>query len=138
MIGRAALGAPWIFRALRAGLGAPQAPAAPPTATEVRDIILAHLDDLYAFYGEYTGLRVARKHLGWYRDGVAALSLGTAPAAPTTTDAGTADTFYALARASECAETQRSLVLAWLSVACTGLRDDEEVARSAGAQRRVG
>jgi tRNA-dihydrouridine synthase B len=32
----------------------------------VRDTILAHLESLYAFYGEETGLRVARKHLGWY------------------------------------------------------------------------
>jgi tRNA-dihydrouridine synthase B len=32
----------------------------------VRDIILAHLDSLYAFYGEETGVRIARKHLGWY------------------------------------------------------------------------
>ena len=33
---------------------------------EVRDIILAHLDSLYSFYGEDTGVRIARKHLGWY------------------------------------------------------------------------
>jgi tRNA-dihydrouridine synthase B len=33
---------------------------------DVRDIILAHLDALYAFYGEETGVRIARKHLGWY------------------------------------------------------------------------
>jgi tRNA-dihydrouridine synthase B len=33
---------------------------------EVRDIILAHLDSLYVFYGEGTGVRIARKHLGWY------------------------------------------------------------------------
>ena len=34
--------------------------------TEVRDILLGHLDDLYAFYGEQQGVRIARKHLGWY------------------------------------------------------------------------
>jgi len=65
MIGRAAQGRPWIFREidhyLRTGrdLG-------PPTGSEVRDIMLAHLDHLYCFYGEYTGVRVARKHLTWY------------------------------------------------------------------------
>ncbi|MGB5591335.1 MAG: tRNA dihydrouridine synthase DusB [Gammaproteobacteria bacterium] len=65
MIGRAAQGRPWIFREidhyLRTGLD-----LAPPTSSEVRDIMLAHLDQLYSFYGEYIGLRVARKHLSWY------------------------------------------------------------------------
>ena len=65
MIGRAAQGRPWIFREidhyLRTGLD-----LAPPTGSEVRDIMLAHLDQLYSFYGEYIGLRVARKHLSWY------------------------------------------------------------------------
>jgi len=65
MIGRAAQGRPWIFREidhyLRTGLD-----LAPPTGCEVRDIMLAHLDQLYSFYGEYVGLRVARKHLSWY------------------------------------------------------------------------
>jgi len=65
MIGRAAQGRPWIFREidhyLRTGrdLG-------PPASIEVRDIMLAHLEHLYSFYGEYTGVRVARKHLSWY------------------------------------------------------------------------
>ena len=65
MIGRASHGAPWIFRAVNARLGA--AVAAPPLLrADVRDIILAHLDSLYLFYGEETGVRIARKHLGWY------------------------------------------------------------------------
>jgi len=65
MIGRASHGAPWIFRAVNAHLAARNAT---PTLlrAEVRDIILAHLDSLYVFYGEETGVRIARKHLGWY------------------------------------------------------------------------
>jgi tRNA-dihydrouridine synthase B len=64
MIGRAAQGRPWIFRELRAGLA--NAVAAPPLLEEVRAIMLSHLEALYSFYGEAKGVRVARKHLGWY------------------------------------------------------------------------
>ena len=65
MVGRASHGAPWIFRAVNAHL---QSGIATPTLqrAEVRDIILAHLDSLYFFYGEECGVRIARKHLGWY------------------------------------------------------------------------
>jgi tRNA-dihydrouridine synthase B len=67
MIGRASHGAPWIFRAVNAHL---RARNETPTLLrgDVRDIILAHLDSLYVFYGEETGVRIARKHLGWYCD----------------------------------------------------------------------
>lgn len=65
MIGRAAQGRPWIFREvnffLRCGVS-----ARPVALAEVRDILLAHLEALYSFYGEDTGVRVARKHLSWY------------------------------------------------------------------------
>jgi tRNA-dihydrouridine synthase B len=64
MIGRAAQGRPWIFRELRAGLAGTV--AAPPLLEEVRAIMLSHLEALYSFYGEMKGVRVARKHLGWY------------------------------------------------------------------------
>jgi tRNA-dihydrouridine synthase B len=65
MIGRASHGAPWIFRAVNVRLREGIVP--PPLArVEVRDIILAHLDSLYFFYGEESGVRIARKHLGWY------------------------------------------------------------------------
>lgn len=64
MIGRAAQGRPWIFRELHAGLAGKS--AAPPVLAEVRDIMLSHLEALYSFYGESQGVRVARKHLGWY------------------------------------------------------------------------
>lgn len=67
MIGRAAHGAPWIFRDVNSLLtnGVTLAPLAPAAQG---DIILAHLDSLYAFYGEQRGVLVARKHLGWYCD----------------------------------------------------------------------
>ena len=65
MIGRAAHGSPWIFRDVNYFLSHGKIAPALPLA-EVRDTILAHLESLYAFYGEETGLRVARKHLGWY------------------------------------------------------------------------
>ncbi len=64
MIGRASFGEPWIFRAVDAYLDARA--SQPLSRGEVRDIILAHLDSLYGFYGEETGVRIARKHIGWY------------------------------------------------------------------------
>jgi tRNA-dihydrouridine synthase B len=65
MIGRASHGAPWIFRTVNAWLGAGITPP-PLLRADVRDTILAHLDSLYVFYGEESGVRIARKHLGWY------------------------------------------------------------------------
>jgi tRNA-dihydrouridine synthase B len=65
MIGRAAQGRPWIFREIAHFLATGET-LAPPSPREVRDILLGHLDDLYAFYGEPQGVRIARKHLGWY------------------------------------------------------------------------
>ncbi len=67
MIGRAAQGRPWIFREI-AMLLAGTTPA-PPSAAEVRDIMLGHLRDLYEFYGVEAGVRIARKHIGWYCSG---------------------------------------------------------------------
>jgi tRNA-dihydrouridine synthase B len=65
MIGRAAQGRPWIFREIAHYLATGERLPEPPIA-EVRDILLGHLEDLYAFYGEAMGVRIARKHLGWY------------------------------------------------------------------------
>jgi len=65
MLGRAAHGAPWIFRAVNSWLTT-QKSIASLSRLEVRGIILSHLESLYAFYGEDTGVRFARKHLGWY------------------------------------------------------------------------
>jgi len=68
MIGRAAQGRPWIFREidhyLQTGSKLPE-----PDVAEVRDILLGHLQNLYAFYGDFTGVRVARKHISWYSKG---------------------------------------------------------------------
>ncbi|MBP6749556.1 MAG: tRNA dihydrouridine synthase DusB [Xanthomonadaceae bacterium] len=65
MIGRAAQGRPWIFREIAHYL-ATGGTLPPPTLTQIRDILLGHLDHLHAFYGEPQGVRIARKHLGWY------------------------------------------------------------------------
>jgi tRNA-dihydrouridine synthase B len=65
MIGRAAQGRPWIFDEVNFFLSTGETRAV--LALEnVRDIMRAHLEDLYAFYGDETGVRVARKHLSWY------------------------------------------------------------------------
>ena len=65
MIGRGAQGRPWIFREiahyLATGEKLPE-----PTPAEVAAILLGHLEHLHAFYGELAGVRIARKHLGWY------------------------------------------------------------------------
>ena len=65
MIGRAAQGRPWIFREIGHFL-ATGTPLAPPLVAEVKRLLLDHLQDHYALYGEYTGVRSARKHIGWY------------------------------------------------------------------------
>ena len=65
MLGRAAQGRPWIFDEVNFFLATGRNRAALPLQ-KVRDIIRAHLEDLYAFYGDETGVRVARKHLNWY------------------------------------------------------------------------
>lgn len=65
MIGRAAQGRPWIFREIAHYLTQRTQPP-PPAPHEIRDILVAHLEALHAFYGEQTGVRVARKHVGWY------------------------------------------------------------------------
>jgi len=64
MIGRAAQGRPWIFREVAHFL-AHGTLLAPPTVREVQTWLTDHLHDHYALYGEYTGLRSARKHIGW-------------------------------------------------------------------------
>lgn len=69
MIGRAAQGRPWIFREVDHYLRTGNM-LAPPSYEEMRALLLEHLDDHYLFYGEHTGLRTARKHIGWYVDGL--------------------------------------------------------------------
>ena len=65
MIGRAAQGRPWIFDEVNFFLSNGEL-RADLALEKVRDIMRAHLEDLYAFYGDETGVRVARKHLSWY------------------------------------------------------------------------
>ena len=65
MIGRAAQGRPWIFREVAHFLATGEH-LAPPLVAEVRRALLDHLQDHYSLYGEYTGVRSARKHIGWY------------------------------------------------------------------------
>lgn len=68
MIGRAAQGRPWIFREIQHYLETGEH-LAEPTPLEVRDILIGHLNNLYEFYGEETGVRIARKHISWYSKG---------------------------------------------------------------------
>ena len=69
MIGRAAQGRPWLFREiehfLKTGERMP-----PPRIDEIQQVMNEHLEDHYAFYGEFTGVRTARKHIGWYTRGL--------------------------------------------------------------------
>ena len=65
MVGRAAQGRPWIFREIAHFLATGEL-LPEPSLQEVRDVLLAHLGHLHAFYGEAAGVRIARKHLGWY------------------------------------------------------------------------
>ena len=69
MIGRAAQGRPWIFREVAHFL-ATGTHLAPPLVAEVRRLLLDHLQDHYALYGEFTGVRSARKHIAWYVKGL--------------------------------------------------------------------
>ena len=65
MIGRAAQGRPWIFREIAHYLNTGEH-LAPPLVAEVRRLLLDHLLEHYALYGEFTGVRTARKHIAWY------------------------------------------------------------------------
>lgn len=69
MIGRAAQGQPWLFRDIAHYLQHGELLAAP-SISEIKQIVLAHLQELYAFYGEYSGCRIARKHIAWYTTGI--------------------------------------------------------------------
>jgi tRNA-dihydrouridine synthase B len=65
MIGRAAQGRPWIFREI-AHFMKTGAHLAPPLVAEVKRLLCDHLQDHYDLYGEFSGVRTARKHIGWY------------------------------------------------------------------------
>lgn len=128
MIGRAAQGRPWLFREighyLETGECLPE-----PDKEEVRDILLEHLENLYSFYGEYSGVRIARKHIGWYCSSAgqsASKSAGQAAGqskahgiaeAPVATGAAmtTAKMFRRKVMKVESAEEQKSLVYRFFS-----------------------
>ncbi len=69
MIGRAAQGRPWIFREINHYLTTGQHLQVP-EVTEIHQVLMNHLVELYDFYGEYSGVRVARKHISWYTKGL--------------------------------------------------------------------
>ena len=95
MVGRAALGNPWIFRAIARHLAGDRELPPPPLA-EVGATLLGHLDALHAFYGAGRGVRVARKHIQWYcQDHPASAAL------------------WAAVNRVECALEQRARVAAW-------------------------
>ncbi len=102
LIGRAAQGAPWIFRQiahfLKTGERLP-----PPSPREMRDTLLGHLDALYAFYGEEHGVRIARKHLGWYAK-----------------DRPDAAAFRAAVNAAQAPEIQRAITVDWFEALIDG------------------
>lgn len=106
MIGRAAQGRPWIFREIAHFLATGES-LAEPKPDVVQDLLAAHLDALYAFYGEELGVRVARKHIGWYAAGKPG-----------------EQAFRATVMRVESAREQRRRVLAWLD----GLAVPEAVA----------
>ncbi|MEP3346112.1 MAG: tRNA dihydrouridine synthase DusB [Litoreibacter sp.] len=74
MIGRGAQGKPWILAKVAHDLHGTEAPDIPQGAA-LNDMVCSHYEDMLGFYGEELGLRVSRKHLGWYMDGA-----GTPPA----------------------------------------------------------
>ena len=69
-LGRAAMGRPWLFREIEHFLATGEHLPAP-EVREIHRVLVAHLNDLYAFYGEHTGVRIARKHISWYTKGLA-------------------------------------------------------------------
>ncbi len=70
MIGRAAQGRPWIFREIEYFLASGRK-LDPPLVSEIHEVLIAHLHELYSFYGRERGVKVARKHISWYTKGLA-------------------------------------------------------------------
>lgn len=101
MIGRGAQGAPWRLAQVAAGL-AGAAPPKVPAGQELYDVIAEHYEEILGFYGKDVGLRVARKHLGWYADEIR---------------------FPAEARRELVTAADPSLVMAALRAACDGAPD---------------
>jgi len=95
MIGRGAHGRPWIFREIAHHL-ATGGHLAPPSKAEAGAILLEHLEDLHALYGEAQGVRIARKHIRWYCQ-----------------DHAGSDALWAAVNRVECARLQRASVAAF-------------------------
>jgi tRNA-dihydrouridine synthase B len=70
MVGRAAQGRPWIFREIEHYLATGETLPSP-LVSEIHSVLIAHLRELYSFYGSQTGVKVARKHISWYTKGLA-------------------------------------------------------------------
>lgn len=109
MIGRAAQGRPWIFREIRHFLETGEKLPEPGTE-EIRDLLVEHLRNVHQFYGEQSGLRIARKHISWYLQGRA--------------DAGTpeAKAFRRMVMRTESGQEQLHLVERFFS---TGSQEDQ-------------
>ncbi|WP_407522975.1 tRNA dihydrouridine synthase DusB [Methylobacterium oryzisoli] len=105
MIGRAAVGRPWLVGAVAAGLAGRAAPR--PTAAEKADLAAEHYEGLLALYGAGMGVRHARKHLAAYADHAGGLSAPERHRLVTTTDPAEALALLrrAFAQAPEAAET---------------------------------
>ncbi|HEV8694017.1 MAG TPA: tRNA dihydrouridine synthase DusB [Lysobacter sp.] len=103
MIGRAAQGRPWIFHEVAHHLATGEV-LPEPSLQEVRDILLGHLEHLHAFYGEPAGVRIARKHLGWYAK-----------------DRPENAAFRAVVNQAESAEAQLSLTRAYFDALIAGI-----------------
>ncbi len=76
MIGRAAQGNPWIFKEIQEFLNTGNK-LPPPSISEIQNIIMTHLDSLYSFYGNASGVRIARKHIGWYFKSITGIPVNT-------------------------------------------------------------
>jgi tRNA-dihydrouridine synthase B len=106
MIGRSAQGRPWLFRQISSYL-ADGIELSEPSFAEVRDIMRAHLRNLHAFYGEESGVRVARKHIDWYakeRSGATTFRLEVMQARTSSAQLEKVDAYFdALARVGDSA-----------------------------------
>ncbi|HZW75789.1 MAG TPA: tRNA-dihydrouridine synthase, partial [Caldimonas sp.] len=114
MIGRAAQGRPWLFGEIAHHLATGEA-APPPRVDDVKAWLLEHLDDHYRLYGEFAGVRSARKHIGWTLRGLPG-----------------GDEFRAEMNAIESCDAQARAVAAWFE----RLADDAEDARRRRARAR--
>jgi tRNA-dihydrouridine synthase B len=101
MIGRAALGRPWLFRAITHHLATGER-LAPPESVRVRDAVLEHLDRIHDHYGAMLGMRIARKHIAWYARRF-----------------GGSEQFIARFHRAETARLQRQIAADWLDAAAT-------------------